>query len=150
MKVTVTVTFLRSKRLGDDSLLLHFGCFSRGVKNFFSLITKHYFSGAIIIFPGAVYICHEFKIMSDKVTAYSPLPQLGRPHYNIIRPSGGGGGGKNQEERNSRKNSRVGRTETLQFENLSLCRKMFQTSRSKKKNKNETSRLITSFNILHD
>ena len=42
MKVTVTVTFLRSKRLGDNSLLLHFGCFSRGVKNFFSLITKHY------------------------------------------------------------------------------------------------------------
>ena len=42
MKVTVTVTFLRSKRLDDDSLLLHFGCFSRGVKKFFSLITKHY------------------------------------------------------------------------------------------------------------
>ena len=42
MKVTVTVTILRSKRLGDNSLLLHFGCFSRGVKNFFSLITKHY------------------------------------------------------------------------------------------------------------
>ena len=92
MKVTVTVTFLRSKRLGDDSLLLHFGCFSRGVKNFFPLLPNiiYYFSGAIIIFPGAVYICHKFKIMNDKVTAYSPPPQLGRPHYNIIRPSGGG------------------------------------------------------------
>ena len=55
-----------------------------------------------------MYICHKFKIMSDKVTAYSPLPQLGRPHYNIIRPSGGGGGGEElgteelKEELNSR------------------------------------------------
>ena len=133
MKVTVTVTFLRSKRLDDDSLLLHFGCFSRGVKKFFSLITKHYllfFWSNNNLSRRCVYL-RKFKIMSDKVTAYSP-PQLGRPHYNIIRPSGGGGG-KNQEVRNSRKNSRVGRTETLQFENLSLCRKMFQTSRSQKK-----------------
>ena len=58
MKVTVKVNFLRSE--SDNSLHLHFGCFSREVKNFFPLLPNiiYYFSGAIIIFPGVVYISH--------------------------------------------------------------------------------------------
>ena len=37
-----------------------------------------------------MYICHKFKIMSDKVTAYSP-PNLEGHIKIIIRPPGGGG-----------------------------------------------------------
>ena len=93
MKVTVTVTFLRSKRLGDNSLLLHFGCFSRGVKNFFSLITKHYllfFWSNNNLSRRCVYLPYiqNYERQSNSIL---PPPQLGRPHYNIIRPSGGGG-----------------------------------------------------------
>ena len=61
MKVTVTVNFLRSE--SDNSLLLQFWLFQQGSKNFFSLLPNiiYYFSGAIKIFPGAVYICHKFN-----------------------------------------------------------------------------------------
>ena len=54
MKVTVPVNFLR--RESDNSLLLHFGCFSREVKNISPLLPNiiYHFSGAIIIFPGTV------------------------------------------------------------------------------------------------
>lgn len=81
MKVTVKVSFLRSE--SNNSLHLHFGCFSREVKNFFPLLPNiiYYLSRRCVHISSAVnsiilsrhyIICHKFKIMSITKTYAEP------------------------------------------------------------------------------